>query len=343
MKQLLNSLFILTPDLYLSLDNENVVVNAGDKIAGCFPIHTLENILYFGYKGASPALMGECAERGVNLSFFKPSGRFLGRVVGASRGNVLLRKQQYRIAGDLSGSCKIARNFIVGKIFNARSVVNRCMRDHALSVDIVKMQEVSHQLFIAVKKAKKAEDLETLRGIEGDAARQYFSVFNDLILQNKTAFVFIGRSKRPPLDRTNAVLSFLYTVLANDCAAALEGAGLDAYVGFLHRDRPGRSSLALDIMEELRHIFADRLVLSLINNRQLSSKHFEVQENGAVLLSKNGRQLVLDEWQSKKRETITHPFLNEKIPWGMVCHLQALLLARYLRGDLEEYPAFLWK
>lgn len=343
MKRLLNSLFVLTPETYLTLDNENVVVHNEDKILGRFPIHTLENILYFGYKGASPALIGECAKRGVNFTFFRPNGRFLARIVGISPGNVLLRKEQYRISDNSTRSCMIAKNFIIGKIFNARSVVRRCIRDHALSVDVERLKDVSNHLFSAINQAKNVEELEILRGIEGDAARQYFSVFNELILQNKDIFIFEGRIKRPPQDRTNAVLSFLYTILANDCASALEGVGLDAYVGFLHRERPGRVSLALDIMEEMRHIFADRLVLSMINNRQITHKHFDVQENGVVLLNKTGRQIVLNEWQAKKREIITHPFLNEKMPWGMVSHVQALLLARCIRGDLESYPAFLWK
>lgn len=343
MKQLLNSLFVLTPELYLSLDNENVIANNDGQVVGRFPLHTVEKILYFGYKGVSPALMGECANRNIDLSLYNPYGRFLARIVGKSNGNVLLRKKQYEISSDVEQSCQIAKNFIVGKIFNGRSVVERYTRDHALVVDVTKLKEVSRQLYVAVNQAKSAEKLEILRGLEGEAARQYFSTFNDMILQNKDEFSLDGRIKRPPMDKVNALLSFLYVILSNDCAAALEGVGLDAYVGFLHRDRPGRASLALDLMEELRHIFVDRMVLSLINNRQIIGKHFDVQENGAVLLNKVGRKIVLNEWQSKKRETITHPFLNEKIPWGLVCHVQALLLARYLRGDLEAYPAFLWK
>lgn len=343
MRQFMNTLFVLTPDTYLSLDNDNVVVNLNEKVLGRFPLHTLEQILYFGYKGASPALMGKCARYGIGLSFFGTNGRFLAKVNGEFHGNVLLRKTQYRISDDERASCLFARNFITGKILNSRRFIDRIRRDHALSVDSGPMEKVEHQLMVSARQARSCENLDVLRGIEGEAASLYFSVFNELILQNKAFFNFSGRIKRPPTDPINALLSFMYTVLSNDCASALEGVGLDAYVGFLHRDRPGRKSLALDLMEEFRSIYVDRFVVSLINNRMLNSQSFELQEDGAVVLTEKTRKLILSQWQERKKEVITHPYLEEKMPWGLIPHIQALLLSRCIRGDLEEYPAFLWK
>ena len=343
MRHLLNTLFVLSPEAYIALENENVVIHKEDVIAGRFPLHTLEQIAYFGYKGASPALMGACAKREIGLSFFTPNGKFLARVCGITHGNVLLRKKQYRIADDEEASCLIARNFVVGKILNARSVIERAKRDHPMNLDLEKIKVVSRELFNAANYAICCKDLNILRGIEGEAAREYFSILNDLILQNKTEFYFDGRVKRPPLDKVNAMLSFVYTLLTHDCASALEGVGLDSYVGFMHRDRPGRSSLALDLMEELRNIYADRFVLTLINNRVITGKNFIQQESGAVLLTEAGRKSILTEWQNRKQDVITHPFLGEKIAWGLVPHVQALLLSRFLRDDLDGYPAFLWK
>ena len=343
MKHLLNTLFVLTPETYLSLENENVVVNLESDILGRFPLHTLEQIYYFGYKGASPALMGKCARYGIGLSFFTPNGRFLAKVLGEMHGNVLLRKEQYRISDDTNKSCLLARNFITGKILNSRSFVERIRRDHALSINDEVLREASRRLLEIAKLTKICTDLELLRGHEGEAASIYFAVFNQLILQNKDFFIFNGRVKRPPKDPVNALLSFVYTVLANDCASALSGVGLDPYVGFMHRDRPGRKSLALDLMEEFRSIYADRFVVYLINNRILSNKSFELQESGSVLLTANARKIVLSEWQDRKKDIITHPFLEEKLPWGLLVHIQAIILARCIRGDLEEYPAYLWK
>ena len=343
MRRLLNTLYVLTADTYLSLENENVVVNYEDKILGRFPLQLFEQICYFGYKGASPALMGECARRGIGLSFFRESGRFLAKVCGNNHGNVLLRKEQYRVSDDTERSCLLARNFIVGKIYNSRGLLDRTRRDHGLVVDSALLQTASSRMLQLTRQARKAVNLDALRGIEGEAASVYFSVFNEMILQNKKCFVFNGRVKRPPTDAVNALLSFAYTMLANDCASALEGVGLDSYVGFLHRDRPGRISLALDLMEEFRSVVADRFVLTLINNRMINQKSFKVQENGSVLLSDEAKKIVLNEWQERKKQVITHPFLNEKLPWGLVPHIQAQLLARYLRGDLEEYPCFMWK
>lgn len=343
MRHLLNTLFVLTEDSYLALENENIIVKQDDEIIGKVPLLTLENILYFGYKGASPALMGECAKRNIGLCFLTNTGKFLARVCGISRGNVLLRKQQYKISEDAAESCSIARNFITGKIYNSRTVIERGKRDHPLNVDVELLTNVSHELLFSIKDAKHVDDLDVLRGIEGNAAKIYFSAFPELILQDKKEFPFDGRNKRPPLGRVNALLSFVYTILVHDCTSALESVGLDAYVGFMHRDRPGRESLALDLVEELRSVYADRFVLKLINNRIIRANHFQEKENGVVWLNDKGRKALLKEWQEKKREQITHPFLKEKIYWGLVPYVQALLLSRFLRGDLEEYPAFLWK
>lgn len=343
MKHLLNTLYVLNEEAYLSLENENVVVQINDGVKKQFPLHLFEQILYFGYKGASPALIGECSKRNVALCFYNTNGRFLARVNGKQYGNVLLRKEQYRISDDECKSCLLARNFIVGKIYNSRSVLERAKRDHPLSVDVAALAEASNELLRLARLAKSVDNLDRLRGIEGEAASLYFSCLNELILQNKDFFRFSTRSKRPPMDAVNSLLSFAYTILANDCAAALEGVGLDPYVGFLHRDRPGRVSLALDLMEEQRSCFADRFVLTLINNKVVGKKSFTVQENGVVLLNDEARKDFFGAWQDRKRTIITHPYLQEKIPWGLVPFAQAKLLSRVIRGDLEQYPCFLWK
>lgn len=343
MRQFLNTLYILSEDAYLSLDGENVVICRGKAEAGRVPLHTLEGIVCFSYAGASPALMGKCALRGIDLSFFSPQGKFLARTVGEERGNVLLRQTQYRIAESEPQSCAYARSFILGKVSNARWVLERATRDHPQRVPVEQLKKTSTQLAAALLVIESCNNLEQLRGLEGEAAQRYFDHFNDLILQQIDDFCFTGRSRRPPTDNVNALLSFAYSLLARDCAAALQSTGLDPYVGFLHRSRPGRKSLALDLMEELRAVYADRFVLSCINQKILTKKHFEKQENGAVLLTDNGRKAFLNAWQQRKKEIITHPFLKEKIAWGLVPYVQALLLARTLRGDLEVYPPFFWK
>lgn len=343
MRHLLNTLFVLTEDSYLALEGENVVVLREDETLGRYPLHTLEGILCFTYKGASPALMGACAKRGVSLCFFTPRGRFLARSCGEARGNVLLRKTQYAVSADEAASCLIARCMISGKLYNARWVLERATRDHALRVDSDALKAASASLAESARQAALCESSEILRGIEGSGAQRYFDVFDQLILQDKDTFRFRSRSRRPPLDPINALLSFSYALLTNDCASALEAVGLDPYVGFLHGDRPGRVSLALDLMEELRPCFADRFAVTCINTRVVRPEHFSESESGAVLLTDGGRRAVLSAWQEKKREQITHPFLDEKLPWGLVPFVQALLLARELRGDLDGYPPFLWK
>ncbi len=343
MRKLLNTLYVTSKDAYLSLDGENVVIMKEQAEAARIPLHNLEGIITFGYTGASPALMGACAKKNIGLTFMTQSGKFLARIVGESRGNVTLRKAQYRISDDEKLSTLIARNFIIGKIYNARWVIERATRDYSLRLDTEKLKKVSQFMASSLQNIYSCDDMEQLRGFEGESASQYFSVFDDLILQQKEDFLFKVRNKRPPLDNVNAMLSFVYTLLAHDVARALEAIGLDAYVGFLHRDRPGRISLALDLMEELRSVYADRFVLSLINKRIVTSKGFTQKENGAVVMDDDTRKSILSAWQTKKQEQITHPFLGEKLEWGLVPYLQAMLLARFIRGDLDEYPPFMWK
>jgi CRISPR-associated protein Cas1 len=343
MRKLLNTLYVTTPDTYLSLDGENIVVLRDETEMIRVPLHNLEGVVTFGYTGASPALMGACAKRGVPISFMTRYGRFLARTEGAVKGNVLLRRDQYRAADDETRSLKIAINMISGKLFNSRWVIERVTRDHAMRVDVEKLKNVSTSLRQTVDIVQTAQSLDKLRGYEGEAAQLYFSVFDDMILQQEDDFKFEKRNRRPPLDNVNAMLSFVYSLLTGDATAALETVGLDPYVGFLHRDRPGRVSLALDLIEELRSVVADRVVLSLINKREVNKNGFKKQENGAVTMDDSTRKTMLSAWQTHKQEIITHPFLNEKVPWGLVPYVQAMLLARYLRGDIDAYPAFLWK
>lgn len=343
MKRLLNTLYITSGNRYLSLDGENVVVLEEQQEIGRIPQHNLQAIVTFGYTGASPALMGVCAQGNIELSFMSGNGRFLARVTGEVKGNVTLRKQQYRVSDDREKSIKIARNFILGKVYNSRWVLERAGRDYAMRLDAELIRKKSLYLAQSMKNIRMCENNEELLGLEGEAASVYFSVFDELILQQKKDFYFHGRNKRPPLDNVNAMLSFAYSLLASMCGSALESVGLDPYVGFFHTDRPGRMSLALDLMEEFRSIMADRFVLTLINKRIMKSDHFMKKENGAVIMSDEGRKLFISAWQSKKQETITHPFLNEKIEWGMAPYVQSMLLARYLRGDIDEYPPFFWK
>lgn len=343
MKILGNTLYVTTPDVYLSLDGENVVIQKSGNELKRIPLHNLEGIVAFGYTGASPALMGACAERGVALTFLTMHGRFLARVCGTQQGNVLLRKEQYRVSDSEERSAAAAKSMITGKLFNSRWVIGRAVRDHALRLDTERLGRASDLIAGAIARLQDAETLDEIRGIEGEAASCYFSVLDDLILQQKDDFFFHGRNRRPPTDNVNALVSFVYTLLTHDTASALETAGLDPYVGFLHRDRPGRISLALDLMEEFRPVLADRFVLTLINTRQVNAGGFVQKEDGAVLMDDDTRRKILVAWQEKKQETITHPLLGEKIPWGLVPYSQAMLLARYLRGDLDAYPPFLWK
>lgn len=343
MRRLLNTLFVTSEDVYLSLDGENVVANRDKQIVARYPLHTLQSIVCFSYAGASPALMGACAKRDVDMVFCTPRGRFLARTAGITGGNVLLRREQYRIADSQERSCTIARNMVFGKIYNARWSLERAIRDHSQRIDVQRFRSASGVLKELLPRVYAETDLEALRGHEGVGAKAYFDVFDDMLLRNKEAFFFHGRSRRPPLDRVNAMLSFSYSLLSSDCASALESVGLDPYVGFMHRDRPGRQSLALDLMEELRPSIADRFVLTMVNNRSIDPDDFDLGGSGSVLLKDQARKAFLKAWQEKKQETLTHPYLQEKMPWGMIPYVQALLLSRYIRGDLDAYPPFLWK
>ena len=343
MRHLLNTLYVMTEDAYLALEGENVVIQQEKSELARLPLHGLEGILSFSYRGASPALMGACADHGIDLCFMRPNGRFLARVCGKSRGNVLLRKMQYQVSEDASASLVIGRNMLIGKLYNSRWVLERATRDHALSVNVDRIKVDSAQIKESLAKLEAADTADSLRGIEGDAAAEYFGVFDELILSEDEAFRFSGRNRRPPLDCINAMLSIAYALLTGSCTSALESVGLDPYVGFVHSDRPGRESLALDLMEELRSVVADRFVLYCVNNRVVNRSMFEKSGSGAVSLTEKGRRVFLKTWQDRKKEALTHPFLKEKIPWGLVPYVQALLLARFLRGDLDAYPPFLWK
>lgn len=343
MRKILNTLYITTPELYLSLDGENVVVKKEQIEVGRLPLHNIEGIVSCGYMGASPSLMEKCAALNISISFLSSSGRFKAKVTGKSYGNILLRRQQYRMADNNDLSLMVAKNFIIGKIYNERSVVNRAIREYSERIDTSQLITVSEQLQVILESIDGILDIDTLRGVEGKAATYYFSILDKLILNQKEDFKFTSRNRRPPLDKVNAMLSFAYTLLTGMCVAALETVGLDPYAGYMHTDRPGRCSLALDMVEELRSPYADRFVLSLINKKMVSSKNFDIKENGAVLLDETGRKEFLTAWQNRKIEKLTHPFLQDKIEWGLVPYAQALLLARYVRGDLEEYPPFLWK
>lgn len=340
MRKLLNVLYVTAPDSYLARDGQNVLVLVENETKFRVPVHNLESIVHFGYTGASPALMALCAENNVALNFCTEHGRFLARVTGRVNGNVLVRRKQYRMADDLKESAYIARSVIVGKLANSRTVLQRSLRDHPEKLKDAGIEYAIKQLARIVEEAIVATSLDELRGAEGEGARLYFSCLDHLILDNKKTFYMRKRSRRPPRDPFNALLSFLYTMLANDVAAALETVGLDPAVGFLHRDRPGRASLALDIMEELRPYLADRLALSLINRKQIAPKGFRTHESGAVRMNDETRRIVLQAWQERKRDIITHPYLEEKIEVGLLPYAQAMLLARYVRGDIDGYPPF---
>jgi CRISPR-associated protein Cas1 len=342
MKKLLNVLYVTVPQAYLSLDGENIVIKKEESVAMRLPLHNLENIICFGYPGASPALMGACAERNIGLCFLTPNGRFLARVTGKVKGNVLLRKKQVLVSESEKESQAIAASFLIGKISNSRKVIERALRDHSLLVDVQMLQAASVSLKESMLSVKGCASLADLMGIEGSAAKTYFSVFDQLILQQRDSFFYKERSRRPPLDNLNALLSFLYTLLSGEAASALETVGLDPYVGFMHQDRPGRPSLALDLMEELRPVFADRLALSLINRKQITGDGFTQKESGGIIMDDETRKKVITFWQERKKELIIHPYLKERIAFGLIPYVQALLLARFLRGDLDAYPPFFW-
>lgn len=333
----------MTQGASLKKEGEAIAVRIGGEVKLRIPIISIGSIVCFGDAYVSPALMGHCAKFGVTISHMSAYGRFLARIVGPTTGNVLLRREQYRISDDKLRSAAIAQVILASKIANCRSVILRALRDHPGQMKTEEASRTADVLKTRVEAALEEKDLDRLRGIEGDSAHAYFNIFNDLIVSQKADFSFRDRNRRPPMDRVNAILSFVYTMLYHDLRSALETTGLDPAVGFLHRDRPGRMSLALDIMEEFRPFLADRLVLSLINLKQVGPKDLTVSESGAVLLSEKGRKAVVSAYQKRKQDNIMHPFLSEEMHLGIVLQTQALLLARHIRGDLDGYPAFIWK
>ena len=345
MKKLLNTLYVSTQGAYLSREGETIHVRVEQEMRMRVPIQQLSSVVCLGNVAFSSGFLGLCAENGVSVSCLTEQGRFQGRIEGPVRGNVLLRRQQYRAADDPNACASIVTAIVAAKVANARNVLLRAAREHPIAEEKERLTEAAIRLASTLRGLTIAPrpDVEALRGLEGDAARAYFAVFNSLILAQKEDFTFTQRSRRPPLDNLNALLSFLYTLLTHEAVGALESVGLDPAVGFLHTDRPGRPSLALDLAEEFRAPVSDRLALSLINRRQIQGKHFEHSASGAVTLTEAGRREVIQAWQERKREELQHPFLDEQCPWGLLPYTQALLLARHLRGDINAYPAFFWK
>ena len=337
MKTHLNTLFVTTQGAYLAKDGETVAVRVEGETKLHLPVHTLGGIVCFGNVGCSPFLLGFCGEKNVAVSFLDEQGRFLARVVGPVSGNVLLRREQYRKADDLAFSARMARAFLSGKVAGCRNVLSRALRDHSGKIEAEQVKAAADHLGASLRRLQTELDLDAARGVEGDAAHIYFQHFDHLILRSKEDFFFRERSRRPPLDRVNCLLSFLYTLVMHDVRSALECVGLDPAVGFLHRDRPGRPGLALDMQEEFRP-FADRIALSLINLGQLQGKDFVLSSSGGVRMKDDARKTLLTAYQERKQDVLEHPFLGEKMPIGLFFHAQALLLARFLRGDLDGYP-----
>ncbi|MFC0269043.1 type I-C CRISPR-associated endonuclease Cas1c [Kushneria aurantia] len=346
MRRQLNTLYITTDGAWLKKEGANIVMQVEGEERARLPIHMLESLVCFGRVLVSPPLMGFCAEQGVTITHLSPQGKFLARIEGPVSGNVLLRRTQYRFSDDAERCAAIVRGLLAGKVHNQRAVIARGLRDYGAKLeapDRRQLEQSRTRMSRIARNLLHTESSDELRGLEGEAAQVYFSVFDHLIRSSGEAFRFKGRNRRPPRDPVNALLSFLYTLLTHDCRSALEGVGLDPAVGFLHRDRPGRPSLALDIAEEFRPLLGDRLALSLINRRQLGEKDFTVAESGGVSLTDEARKTVLTAYQERKREEVHHAFIDEKAPIGLLPHLQSQLLARHLRGDLDAYPPFLWK
>jgi len=338
MKKLLNTLYITRQESYLHKERETIIIKQGKEKLAQFPAINIANILCFGQVSVSPFLMGYCGEQGINLSFYTEYGKFLARVQGQQSGNVLLRRAQYRWADNDKQSVAIARLIVAAKIANSRTVLMREIRNHGNNSLLI---NVSTHLSASVRHTQHAISVSEILGIEGDAANSYFSVFNELL--HGSDFSFNGRVRRPPTDPVNALLSFAYTLIGNECSSALQGVGLDPYVGFLHQDRPGRTSLAQDLLEEFRAYWADRFILTLVNRKQIQLKNFITESSGAVRLTDDARKTFLTAWQKRKQIEIKHPYLNEQVPIGLLPHCQAMLLARHIRGDTEYYPPYLVK
>ena len=343
MKKYLNTLFVTTQGAYLSKEGETVIVSVDREKLLQLPIHTISGIVCFGQVSMSPFLMGFCAEKQFSVSVLTEYGKFLANVQGKISGNVLLRREQYRRADDKEFSLEISKAIILGKISNCRTVLQRALRDHKDKINVEEVTKASKKLVSSLRQVEKVDLLDKLRGLEGEAANAYFKVFDHLIVSQKKDFKFVGRTRRPPLDKVNCLLSFLYTLMMHDVRSALESVGLDSCVGFLHKDRPGRAGLALDIMEEFRPFLSDRISLSLINLGQVQNKGFIKTGSGAVVMDDNTRKEVLLAYQKRKQEEIIHPYLQESVKIGLLFYIQALLLSRQLRGDIDGYPVFLWK
>lgn len=341
MHQLLNTLYVMTENSYLHLDHETLKVSVEKENKLQVPLHHLGGVVCFGDVMISPALMRRCGEDGRSLVLLDRNGRFKARLEGPMSGNVLLRRAQHEWSSNADKSLGIATKIVAGKIQNSRQVLMRSAREATDTGDEEALRNGSAALADSLSRISRCDDIDRLRGFEGESARAYFNCFDRMVLEDRESFRFDGRSRRPPLDRMNALLSFLYSMLTNDCVAAAEGVGLDPQVGFLHVLRPGRPALALDLMEELRAVLADRLALTLVNRRQITAAHFDDRPGGAVYLGEEGRKLVVVAYQTRKQEEILHPLLEQKVPLGLVPHIQARLLARVLRGDMEDYVPFL--
>jgi CRISP-associated protein Cas1 len=343
MKQHLNTLFVTTQGAYVHCEGEAALVRIEKETRLRVPLHMIGGVVCFGQVSCSPSFMGRCGEHGITITHLTEYGRFLARVEGPVSGNVLLRKAQYKKSDDAVNSSEIARTIVRAKVANCRTVLLRMLRDHPGISGVDAVAEAIGRFSNTLERLERPQPLDTVRGIEGESARYYFEVFDHLILAQKEDFFFKSRNRRPPLDNVNSLLSFVYTLLTHDARSALESVGLDPAVGFLHRDRPGRPGLALDLMEEFRPVLGDRFVLAMVNKRQLRSNGFRKSESGAVLMEDETRKQILSAYQERKQETIIHPFLNEETTVGLLLHLQARLLAGFLRGDLDAYPPFIWR
>lgn len=342
MKKLLNTLYITTENNYLHRDGDTIVVQSqeGNKVR--FPIHNLESIICFGPVSISSPLMQLCGERGVYITLLSQYGKYYSRIEGPISGNVLLRRKQFKLVDDEIISLNTSKSIIIAKVMNSRNILLRALRDckDYNQNQVVEIQKTIDYMYFLIHKIETSSSFDTVRGIEGEAARKYFEVFNNLILSQKEDFVFCSRNRRPPLDNVNAMLSFVYTLLAHDTCAALQSVGLDPAVGFFHVERPGRPSLALDLMEEFRAYLGDRLVLSLINRKQVKGKGFIKTESGSIQMDNTTRKTLIEAYQKRKQEEIEHPFIKEKIKIGLIPYVQSQLMARFIRGDLEAYPPF---
>ncbi len=343
MRRLLNTLYITTHGAYIAKEGQTIVVSVDKEVKIKIPVLSLNGIVCIGGVGCSPYAMELCAENNVALSFLSESGHFKARVVGEVNGNILVRRAQYRLADKDNESLDIAKMFILAKIVNGRNVLLRAARETDNNDAMLLLKSSALRLKQTIKHIRTTANSDELLGREGEAARSYFDVFNELIGVRKDLFVFKGRSRRPPLDRVNALLSFVYTLLVHDATAALEASGLDPCCGFFHKDRPGRPGLALDLMEEFRGCIADRLVVSMINLQQVKPEQFTITETGGVLMDDVARKTVIAAYQKRKQEEIFHPFIKESVPVGLLVYIQAMLLARFLRNDIDKYPPFFWK